>query len=294
MTKRGLAMNIRTIATLAVAILLGIVAVLLVRNYLSPKPSSHFQAAGGGTAQVVVASTPIARGEALAAPQLKVVDFPVASVPAGSFQSLSQLNGVGPNARLALRPIAANEPILADLISTPGARSILSSALPDGLRAVSFRSNETAGVAGFVLPGDHVDILLTRTISGGERVNAVTQAVAEDILVMAVDQSNDDQADKPVVARTVTVEATPVQAGLITLAQSVGALSMTLRHVSDSAPLQHKVVTSAELGPLAAPKDEPAATVAPPRPVVAKAAIGTSEVHVARGVDVSTYAVTAH
>jgi pilus assembly protein CpaB len=276
-------MNIRTIATLAVAILLGVVAVLLVRGYLAtPKPNPHVEASNvGATAPVVVAAGPITRGQTLVSAQLKVVNYPLASVPVGSFQTISQLNSPAPNVRLAIRPFVPNEPILADLVTAPGAKLILSTSLANGMRAVTLRSNEIAGVAGFVLPGDHVDILLTRTLSGGgDRVNAVTQAVAEDVLVLAADQSNDDQTDKPVVARTLTVEVTPAQAGLLTLAQSVGAISLSLRHVNDDTPLARKP----------APAASPSAT----RVAVARPPAGTSEVRVARGVNISTYAVTSH
>jgi pilus assembly protein CpaB len=290
-------MNIRTIATLAVAILLGIVAVLLVRGYVStPKPGAHTEATTtGATSPVVVAAAPIARGQALVSAQLKVVDYPAASVPVGSFQAISQLNGAGPNARLAMRPLVPNEPILSDLVTAPGARLILSTSLANGMRAVTLRSSETAGVAGFVLPGDHVDILLTRTLAGsGDRVNAVTQAVAEDVLVMASDQSDDDQAAKPVLSHTLTVEVTPAQAGLLTLAQTVGAISLTLRHVSDDAPLSHKVVTAAQLGYFSMPPSANPAPAAVRSAVASRPPPGTSDVHVVRGVNTSTYAVTSH
>jgi pilus assembly protein CpaB len=289
-------MNIRTIATLAVAILLGIIAVLLVRGYLAtPKTNPHVVAtASGATAPVVVAAGPITRGQALVSAQLKVVNYPVASVPIGSFQTISQLNNPAPNVRLAIRPFVPNEPILADLVTAPGAKLILSTSLANGMRAVTLRSNEVAGVAGFVLPGDHVDILMTRTLaSTGDRVNAVTQAVAEDVLILATDQANDDQADKPVLAHTLTIEVTPAQAGLLTLAQSIGAISLSLRHVNDDAPLARKVVTAAQLGYFSAPPP-PAQAPAASRVAAARPPAGTSEVHVARGVNISTYAVTSH
>ena len=127
----------------------------------------------------------------------------------------------------------------------------------------------------------------------GDRVGQVTQAVAENIKVLAVDQSADDQADKPAVARALTIEATPAQASLITLAQSVGNLSLSLRNVDDAAPLARKVVTSAQLGAFngGAPVSAPAATTR-----VRRAAAGppANEVHVARGVNISTYSVTSH
>lgn len=288
-------MNIRTIATFAVAILLGLVAVLLVRGYLgSAKKAAGLEpGAAGALTPVVVASAPIVRGQVLQPIQLKVVSYPAASVPAGSFQTVAQLTGAGPNARLALRGLVANEPILPDKVSAPGGKLTLSVALAPGMRAVSLRSNDIAGVAGFVLPGDRVDLLLTRAIPGGEGTNAVTQALAENVLVMAVDQSDNDEANKPVVARTITLEVTPDQAQIISLAQTVGSVSLSLRHVADDALLTRKATTVAQLGYFAPPRaaTAPAGAAGAPgaRPRLAR---GMGEVRVTRGVDMATYAVS--
>jgi pilus assembly protein CpaB len=187
-----------------------------------------------------------------------------------------------------------NEPILADKVSGPGGKLTLSVALTPGMRAVSLRSSVVAGVGGFVLPGDRVDILLTRTISSAAGTsNTVTQALAENILVLGVDQSSDDQQDKPVVAGTITIEVTPDQAETLSLAQSVGTISLSLRHVSDNAALSRKAVTVAQLG-FFAPVRTPGAPAAARAAAAPKSPRGMSEVTVSRGVDVSTYAVTMH
>lgn len=281
-------MNIRTIVTAVVAVLLALVAVLLVRGYLGAAKPAGAPAAGGAvaTAPVVVASAPIQRGAVLQPLQLKVVNYPADAVPSGSFQTVAQLSGGGANSHLALRPLSLNEPVLADKVSGPGGKLTLSVALTPGMRAVSLRSNDVAGVAGFVLPGDRVDILLTRTISGDSN-NAVTQVLAENVLVLGVDQSADDQQDKPVVARTVTMEVTPDQAQTLSLAQAVGSISLSLRQVSDQAALSKKAMTVAQLGFFGTHQAAPRA--AAERPHTAQ---GMSQVTVARGTDVSTYAVT--
>src|SRR5438309_1172254 len=129
-------MQIRNIATLAVAVFLGLIAVILVRNYLaSVTPASP--AAAVTTAPVVVAAQPVARGLSLQANLLKVVAFPKDSVPAGAFQSVDQLVGDKEGSRLVLRSIAANEPILAAKVSGPGGKLNLSEVLNSGMRAVS-------------------------------------------------------------------------------------------------------------------------------------------------------------
>src|ERR1700686_2176876 len=106
-------MQIRNVATLVVAVFLGLIAVILVRNYLSSAGPANAPAAAVATAPVVVAAQPVARGVSLQPNLLKVVTFPKDSVPAGAFASVDQLVGDKEGNRLVLRSLAANEPILA-------------------------------------------------------------------------------------------------------------------------------------------------------------------------------------
>jgi len=115
------------------------------------------------------------------------------------------------------------------------------------MRAVSLRSNDVVGVGGFVLPGDRVDVMLTRTATNQPN-EAITQVLAENSLVLGVDQSSNDAADTPVVARSVTVEVTPSQAQTISLGQTVGTLSLALRHTADGTPLTKRETSVADLG----------------------------------------------
>jgi pilus assembly protein CpaB len=194
-----------------------------------------------------VAAQAIDRGSVIEAKQLKVVNYPAEAVPAGAFRNVNDLTGASAERRLALRSFAPNEPVLATRVSGPGGRVVLSATLGAGMRAVSLRSNEIAGVAGFVLPGDRVDILLTRTVAGASPT-IVTQVLGENVRVLGVDQSDNDEANAPVVARAVTVEVTPNQAQVIALAQSVGTVSLSLRQISDQAPLGRRAITVAQLG----------------------------------------------
>ncbi len=279
-------MNMRTLATLAVAVFLGLVAVFLVRGYLQSGPKRGAPTPSGGpTVAVVVAATPIARGEPLQPAQFKVVGYPASSVPAGSFQTVTQLVA-GPTPRLALRAMTADEPVLAQKVSMPGEKLTLSEALTPGFRAVSLRSNDIAGVAGFVLPGDRVDVLLTRAAGSGNDANAVTQALAENVLVLGVDQSDNAEANKPVVARAITIEVTPDQAQAISLGESVGTLSLSLRHISDQAGLVRKATTVAQLGFTRPP---PSAAAPRPRPIALPTGF---QVRVTRGVDISSYTIS--
>ena len=87
------------------------------------------------------------------------IDWPKEALPAGSFPTIADINKDG--TRVVLTPIGVNEPILAWKISGPGSRASLSALVKEGMRAVTIRVNDTTGVAGFVLPGDRVDVLYT-------------------------------------------------------------------------------------------------------------------------------------
>jgi pilus assembly protein CpaB len=241
-------MSLRSIASLAVALFLGLIAVVLVRGYLQSRGGGPTAASSPASlTPVVVAALPIERGVVLKAPMLKVVSYPNDAVPQGAFKTVAELAG-GANGRTALRAMGANEPVMAEKLSGSGGKANLSVTLTPGMRAVSIRSDEVLGVAGFALPGDRVDILLTRTIGNGGAATTITQVLAENAQVVGVDQSSDLQADKPVVARAVTVEVTPDQAQAISLAHAVGTISLSLRQVSDHEALTRKATTVAELG----------------------------------------------
>lgn len=246
--------SIRSLATLGAAIFLGLLAVILTRAYLgNAQRSVSTGAPVGAVVPIVVAATDVPRGAALQVAMLKVVPYPADAAPARAFHSVAQLTGGPGQQRLALRSMVANEPIMPISITGPGGKLNLSGVVSPGMRAVSLRSNDVAGVGGFVLPGDRVDILLTRAQGGGSgneaANNTLTQILASNVRVLGVDQSDNDEADKPVVAKAVTVEVTPEQAQSISLGQQIGAVSLTLRRVADEAPLTNKAMTVADLGP---------------------------------------------
>jgi pilus assembly protein CpaB len=285
-------MSIRTIASLAVALFLGLLAVVLVRTYLSTARTGVVggspTAAQGATVPVVIATVAIERGAVLAPGQLKVTAYPAPDAPAGAFKAVAELVGTGPGARVALRAFEVNEPILASRVSTPGGRAGMSFSLTPGMRAISVRSGDVAGVGGFVLPGDRIDVLATRTVGGGESAVTVTQALAQNIRVMAVDQADVTADGKAILAKAVTIEVTPDEAQSISLAQSVGVVTLSLRQVADAAPLGRKATTVADLGAFGARPSGSGAPAARRKPAYPA---GTREVKVFRGVDVTGYPV---
>jgi len=283
-------MSLRNIASLAIALFVGLIAVLMVRGIMMSQRPAGPAASTAGMTPVVVAALPIERGATVGAPMLKVVDYPQNAVPAGAFTSVEQLAGKGAE-RTALRSMTANEPVLAAKLSGAGGRTNLSGTLTPGMRAISVSSSDVAGVGGFVLPGDRVDIFVTRTLGKGESETSVTQVMAENALVLGVDQTSDVEADKPQVAKAVTVEVTPAQAQSITLAQSVGQVSLALRQVADHDSLATKMISTADLGgfrrvSLPGPGKAPAKAAAAPAPKL-------FEVRVTRGVETSGYPLAA-
>jgi pilus assembly protein CpaB len=147
--------------------------------------------------------------------------------------------------RVVLAAIEANEPVLALKITGPGQRATLSSLVKPGMKAVTIRVNDVEGVGGFVLPGDHVDIVLTRQIEKG---SATTQVVLQNTRVLAVDQIADDRAAKATVAKSVTLEVDTVDAQKLWLASSVGSLSLLLRKAGETAEVRTRKVTLNDLG----------------------------------------------
>ena len=281
-------MTLRTIGSFAVAIFLGLIAVFLLRGLVSsPKPGAASDPAAA-TATVVVAALPVERGVSLTQPMLKVVNYPKDAVPAGAFQSVDQLVGKTAPVRTTVRSLASNEPVLPSKVSGPGSKANLSAAITPGMRAVSLRSSDVTAVGGFVLPGDRVDVLMTRSTGSGDAAGTVTQVLAENALVLGVDQISDQDADKPVVAKAVTVEVTPDQAQAISLAGAIGQVSLDLRQIADHAPLTRRLTSVADFG------GSHGATPGGQKHVQARRSRfmpQLTEVRVVRGVETTTYSV---
>jgi pilus assembly protein CpaB len=177
------------------------------------------------TQKIIVAAVPLRFGTELSREHLREIDWPDGAVPKGAFGSLAEILD-GKTRRVALAAMEENEPILQAKITGPGQRASLAAVIQEGMKAITVRVNDVAGVAGFVLPGERVDILLTRTV---DREDSYADVLLQNVKVLAVDQSADERADKPSIVRAVTLEVNTAQAQRLTLAASVGALSLALR-----------------------------------------------------------------
>ena len=203
------------VTVLLIAIAIGGVAAYLARVWLSPASASQ------GT--IVVAAAPLGFGARITAENVIEVAWETSKLPDGAFTTKRALLKDGN--RDVLRPLARNEPVLSTKITAPGQRGSLSA-----LRAVTVRVDDVRGVAGFVLPGDRVDVVLIRSETAA-RSQGYSDIILQRVTVLAVDQLAGDRADHPTVAKAVTLEVTPEAAQKVLLAESVGKLSLILREV---------------------------------------------------------------
>ena len=214
----------QSLIALGAAIFLGIIAVYLANTFLTSK-EEQAQEALAGTTKVAVAAAPLDFGVPVTADKVRFVDYPTNSLPAGTYARIEDVLPAG-KTRIALRPIAVNEPILAGKITGTGQTASIAAVLPDGKRAAAVRINDVSGVAGFIQPNDSVDVLVTRSVGDNREV---TDVLLQDVRVIALDQNAKNADGTPNLARTATLEVDPLDAQKLALGQQAGSLSLVLR-----------------------------------------------------------------
>jgi pilus assembly protein CpaB len=232
---------------IAFAVVFGLLAVFIAQVWLNNQADMRAKSMQANnkpmaTQTIVVAKRPLRFGSELSAAMLEETPWPQQALPAGAFHKIGEILSGG--RRVVLSPIEANEPVLAVKITGAGERATLSALVKKGMKAVTIRVNDVEGVGGFVLPGDRVDVVLTRQIEKG---SATTEVVLQDARVLAVDQIADERAAKAAIAKSVTLEVTTVQAQKVWLAASVGNLSLLLRKAGETARVNTRKVTLKDL-----------------------------------------------
>lgn len=239
-------MRANTLIMIVLAGVFGVLAVVLANIWLASQRSA-MASNGAQRDTVVVAAMPLKFGDALSADKLREIPWPAGAIPAGAFKTTKDALA-GEGTRQALQAISANEPILATKITGPGQRATLSAVLGDGMKAVSIRVNDVLGVAGFVFPGDRVDILLTRTARGDDGTDkSFVDVLLQSMKVLAIDQVADLSKDNPTVVKSVTLEASTKDAQKLTLAAGAGQLSLALRQAAASKGETTERVTLSDL-----------------------------------------------
>jgi len=191
-------------------------------------------------------------GEALAAADLTFVQWPASASLDGAFVKQEAVVG-----RTVLYPLAAGEPILEKHLAAAGAGPGLSGKIPSGMRAVALKTDEVAGVAGFLLPGTHVDVLVTYTAAG--KPDAVTATALQDVVVLAAGQQfQPDPAGKPASVGVVTLLLKPEDAEEAVLASSQGTIHFVLRNGADREHTTRPPTTLPQLSAAPPVKHQPA------------------------------------
>ncbi|HZZ23750.1 MAG TPA: Flp pilus assembly protein CpaB [Roseiarcus sp.] len=226
---------------LIIAVILGGMAAFLAKSWLQ----SHSAGTDAQkTVSILVASDTLAFGAPIGAKDVREIDWPAQSRPEGAFANFAELIKNG--RRITLSPFVRDEPIIASKLSAPDQRASLSTVIEKGKRAVTVAVDDVRGVAGFIFPGDFVDVALTRTDNSNGPQN-FSEVILQHVKVLAIDQLAGQRQEHPTVAKAVTVEVDPEQALKILLAANVGKLSLILRQPAEVALAPDVKVTDRDL-----------------------------------------------
>jgi pilus assembly protein CpaB len=241
-------MKAARLVVLTVALAAGGVAALLAGRSQKPPSAKVAPAPKVATVDVLVAKSNIDIGHRLAAQDVAWQAWP-AGANTGNFirkkdepHAVQDLTG-----SIARAPFVAGEPIRdAKLVKAKGS-GYMAAILPTGMRAVSIGISPESGASGFILPNDHVDVILTRRDRQAEKARGtevhVSKTILHDVRVLAIDQQiQEKDGQKVVVGKTATLELTPSQVETIELSRSIGTLSLALRSIADIG--KHTAVTA--------------------------------------------------
>jgi len=226
-------MQIRALIMLAVALVLGGITVFLVNNFLRGE-GGQGRVQKLYTVPVVIAAQDIKSGTKLEAAMLKKVDWPKDTVPDGVYGDVATVIGAKPP--VLLQETKRGEIILPYKLSPHGARGGLPAHIPEDMRAATIPVTEITGVAGFIAPGDFVDILHTSTVKASDQL-PVTRVLMQNVQVLGVDQVSSGDDAKPKIVNAVTLLVNPENGQRLTLALATGSLSLLLRNEFDASLL---------------------------------------------------------
>ena len=222
---------------LIAAVVTGVVATFAIHRYISIKTMVPVAA----THQAIIAAADISPGTALYGQAVKAVTWPQAVIPPNCASTLREIEG-----RVVKVPIPQGNPILFSMLAPEGTAAGLSGILEDGKRALTVKVDEVAGVAGFVHPGDHVDVLMDLSLNGqGEHFS---KTILHDISVLTTGQIWEQKGEnKPMVVNTVTLELTPEEAEVLNLASNEGKIRLALRNRNNKTVAETPGVTTSFL-----------------------------------------------
>ena len=231
-------MNTRRLVVLLLAAAAAGVVALMVRSFFgggSKQAEATLTPAPVSITQVLVAATRLEPGQSLAEGQVRWQQWPTRGVDPGFILKSSGLSAAAAVEGTVVRaPIVEGEPVTYTKIVKSQAAGFMAATLAPGMRAVSISVSVASVAGGFILPNDRVDLLLT-TITGDNPKRGATRTVLSNVRVLAVDQASDGKNQKAVSdVKTATLELSPHQAQIVTLAQAMGTLSLALRSLGDN------------------------------------------------------------
>ncbi|MGD8860480.1 MAG: Flp pilus assembly protein CpaB [Myxococcales bacterium] len=244
-TKAVSQIRVRALLFLILAVAAGGGAVLLFKQYLD-----GIRGAGAGsptdTVPVVIAAVDVPIATRLEEPHVTVVQWPAAHVPEGAFDSTQEVID-----RTLQTSVLKGEPILVERLADEKEGRGLAALLADGMRAMAVKVDSSVGVAGFVQPGDYVDVLVTMTPdeetdeSRGDNPARISKIILQNILVLAVGEHLSHQGSKPVPVKVVTLGVTADESEKLALASQYGRITLTMRSRVDQ-----KIAATAGITPL--------------------------------------------
>jgi pilus assembly protein CpaB len=207
------------------------------------------------TTKVVAAKDVLRAGTQLSEDNVALIDWPLNIPLQGAYTKVEDVLG-----RPLIQPVAANQPVLESSLALPGSGLGLTVRIPEGMRAVSVSSNAVVGVAGFLYPGSHVDVLVT--YRPPDQQNPITQTVLQNVEVLSAGQKIEaDPRGNPETVNVVTLLLNPIDSEKLVLATSQGSIHFVLRNGVDTASTTTPGVSVSELM-TGKPKPKPAVRVA--------------------------------
>ncbi len=239
-------MSARKIVLLLVALLIGGATVFLARNMLAPtgRAGAPVKEAVKPVKEILVAARDLPSGTLLKEADVKWTPWPIEG-EGGDYAVKGKTDKAGYIGTVVRHGLRTGEPVMMGRVVKPGQNGFMAAALAAGMRAVSISITPVAGVAGFVFPGDRVDVIVTHEINRRGGVESAGRRVSETILqnvrVLALDQKMDDQVTAPKIAQIATLEVTAKQAEAVALASQMGTLSLALRSIAGGEETQESL-----------------------------------------------------
>jgi len=217
---------------LMISLLLAVFAAWVANNWITARANSTPAAPMD---HVITAALDIPLGTKIEQRHLSMIDTFAGKAPAGSFHEYTDVVG-----KVTSSSILAGEILLAPRLADSGAGSALAAVVATNMRAVTVRVDDVVGVAGFLLPGNHVDVIETERDGQGNKVKA--QTILSNVKVLAVDQTAASDSSQPLVVRAVTLEVTPADAETLLKGKTAGSIQLALRNPLDESDTRTKPV----------------------------------------------------